>query len=92
MRWERWQTGEGLLGLDDPAEWDAAFERGEDHLGTAEDAIGDTLTFVPFRDLPPWFKRRWVYVTVRGTLEHWWLRCTDAVEDGRRILRGRRLR
>ncbi|MGW5653921.1 hypothetical protein [Streptomyces humi] len=42
MRWEtRWQTGEGLLGLDDPAEWDAAFERGEDHLGTA--AIGLAL-------------------------------------------------
>ncbi|WP_234534059.1 hypothetical protein [Streptomyces shenzhenensis] len=156
MRWEtRWQTGEGLLGLDDPAEWDAAFERGEDHLGTAviglalncpleaasprivraiklpdqgergyactaagtaarlngrltpelfaalrvegpvgtaKDAIGDTLTFVPFRDLPPWFKWRWVYVTVRGTLEHWWLWCTDAVENGRRVLRGRRLR
>ncbi|MEV6760868.1 hypothetical protein AB0N16_09480 [Streptomyces sp. NPDC051105] len=156
MRWEtRWQTGEGLLGLDDPAEWDAAFERGEDHLGTAviglafhcpleeasprivramklpdqeergyactaagtaarlngrltpelfaalraegpvgtaEDAIGDTLTFVPFRDLPPWFKSRWVYVTVRGALEHWWLRYTDTVEDARRILRGRRPR
>ncbi|ELP64273.1 hypothetical protein ACKI1I_35230 [Streptomyces turgidiscabies] len=30
-----WKTGEGLLGLDDPEEWDAAFERGEDHLGTA---------------------------------------------------------
>ncbi|MEV7388534.1 MULTISPECIES: hypothetical protein [unclassified Streptomyces] len=151
----RWETGEGLLGLDDPAEWDAAFERGEDHLGTAviglalncpleeasprilrammlpdrnqrgyaftaagtaarlngrltpelyealrtevqdgraEDAIGDTLTFVPYRDLPPWLKRRWVYVTVRGKLEYWWLRCTDAVEDGRRALRGRRHR
>ncbi|MER6078603.1 hypothetical protein [Streptomyces sp. NPDC001833] len=156
MRWEtRWQTGEGLLGLDDPAEWDAAFERGEDHLGTAviglafhcpleavsprivkvmgfpdgiqrtnafvatghaarlnggltpelftalraegpggvaEHPIRDTLTFVPFRDLPAWFKRRWVYVTVRNKLEYWWLRCTDAVEDGRRLLRGRRLR
>ncbi|MEU2422782.1 hypothetical protein ABZ619_17465 [Streptomyces sp. NPDC007851] len=47
---------------------------------------------MPFRDLPPWFKRRWVYVTVRGTLEHSRLRCTDAVADNRRILRGRRLR
>ncbi|PWI07097.1 hypothetical protein DIZ27_29575 [Streptomyces sp. NWU339] len=30
-----WKSGEGLLGIDDPAEWDAAFERGENHLGTA---------------------------------------------------------
>ncbi|WP_415941495.1 hypothetical protein [Streptomyces sp. 067-1] len=33
-----WQTGERLLALDDPGEWDAAFERGERSLGTA--AIG----------------------------------------------------
>ncbi|WP_046731117.1 hypothetical protein [Streptomyces humi] len=147
-----WESGEGLLGLDDPAEWDAAFERGEDHLGTAviglalncpleeasprivramklpdqeqrgyactaagtaarrngrltpelfaalraegpggpaDDAIGDTLTFVPSRELPPWFKRRRVYVTVRGTLEHW---CVGAVEAGQRALGGHRPR
>ncbi|MFF4401439.1 hypothetical protein [Streptomyces sp. NPDC001480] len=30
-----WESGERLLGLDDPEEWDAAFERGADHLGTA---------------------------------------------------------
>ncbi|CAM5697156.1 putative protein OS=Streptomyces tendae OX=1932 GN=F3L20_03325 PE=4 SV=1 [Streptomyces tendae] len=33
-----WQTGERLLALNDPQEWDAAFERGERSLGTA--AIG----------------------------------------------------
>ncbi|MFD5540398.1 hypothetical protein ACFWIJ_21915, partial [Streptomyces sp. NPDC127079] len=55
-------------------------------------AIGDTLTFVPSRDLPPLFKRRWGHVTVRGTLKHWRPRCTDAIADNRRILRGRRLR
>ncbi|MEU1045070.1 hypothetical protein ABZ400_07930 [Streptomyces sp. NPDC005897] len=33
-----WQAGERLLALDDPAEWDAAFARGERSLGTA--AIG----------------------------------------------------
>ncbi|MCP9996502.1 hypothetical protein LUX34_13990 [Streptomyces werraensis] len=131
-------TGEGLLGLDDPGEWDAAFERGERNLGTAaiglafncplEDAsprlvratqlpdtaqrgfaftavgtaarlngaltpelyevlraagpgrksiavnaVDDTLTFVRFRDLPPWLKWRVVYVTVRDKLEGWWL-------------------
>ncbi|MER5522118.1 hypothetical protein [Streptomyces sp. NPDC002763] len=150
-----WETGEGLLALDDPAEWDAAFERGADHLGTAviglafhcpleaasprivrvmgfpdgfqrtnafvaaghaarlnrrltpelfaalraeglggvaEHPIRDTLTFVPFRDLPPWFKRLRVYVTVRNKLEYWWLRSVDAVEDGRRALSGHRHR
>ncbi|MEU7582890.1 hypothetical protein AB0B50_35545 [Streptomyces sp. NPDC041068] len=30
-----WQTGERLIRIADPAEVDAAFERGEDHLGTA---------------------------------------------------------
>ncbi|WP_405817368.1 hypothetical protein OG241_22880 [Streptomyces sp. NBC_01390] len=30
-----WESGEGLLRLNDPAEWDAAFERGADGLGTA---------------------------------------------------------
>ncbi|MEU6453040.1 hypothetical protein [Streptomyces sp. NPDC047065] len=30
-----WESGEGLLGIDDPAAWDAACERGERHLGTA---------------------------------------------------------
>ncbi|MFD9493689.1 hypothetical protein ACFWA1_19690 [Streptomyces sp. NPDC060005] len=30
-----WENGEGLLGIDDPAEWDTAFERSADHLGTA---------------------------------------------------------
>ncbi|MFF0188978.1 hypothetical protein [Streptomyces sp. NPDC005244] len=30
-----WGSGKGLMGIDDPAEVDAAFERGEGHLGTA---------------------------------------------------------
>ncbi|MFF4898273.1 hypothetical protein [Streptomyces sp. NPDC001068] len=148
-----WASGEGLLGLDDPAEWDAAFERGERRIGTAaiglafncpleeasprilratrlpdreqrgyaftavghaarlngaltpelfaalraegpggaaEHPVRDTLAFVPFRDLPPWFKRRWVYVTVGDKLEYWWALAVDAFEDGRRSLRYRR--
>lgn len=36
-----WESGKGLLGIDDPAEWDAAWERGESRLGTA--AIGLAL-------------------------------------------------
>ncbi|MEU1103590.1 hypothetical protein ABZ408_21855 [Streptomyces tibetensis] len=148
-----WGSGEGLLRLDDPEEWDAAFERGDVGLGTAviglafhcplaevsprivramrlpdagqrgfaftaaghaarlngeltpelyaalraegpggvaEHPIRDTLTFVPFRKLPPWFKRRWVYVAVRDKLEAWWLRCVYAVGDGWRAVRGHR--
>ncbi|GGN83681.1 hypothetical protein GCM10011579_072720 [Streptomyces albiflavescens] len=148
-----WETGEGLLGIDDPDAVDAAFERGEPRLGTAviglafqcsleeaspriiramqlpdraqrgfaftaagtaarlngeltpqlyaalraeghrgiaENAIDDTLTFVPFRQLPPWLKRRWVLTTVRNKLEGWWLQSEDAVGDAWRALRGRR--
>ncbi|MFE1946398.1 hypothetical protein ACWGJ0_17940 [Streptomyces massasporeus] len=146
-----WESGEGLLRLDDPGEWDAAFERGEERLGTAviglafhcslaeaspriaramrlpdagqrgfaftaaghaarlnreltpelyaalraegpggvaEHPIRDTLTFVPFRKLSPWFKRRWVYVAVRDKLQAWWLRCVYGIEDAWRAVRG----
>ncbi|MFI8894806.1 hypothetical protein [Streptomyces paradoxus] len=146
-----WESGEGLLRLDDPGEWDLAFERGEARLGTAviglafhcslaeaspriaramrlpdaaqrgfaftaaghaarlngeltpelyaalraegpggvaEHPIRDTLTFVPFRKLPPWFKRRWAYVAVRDKLEAWWLRCAYGIEDAWRAVRG----
>ncbi|MEV7788234.1 hypothetical protein AB0O72_23025 [Streptomyces sp. NPDC088106] len=150
-----WETGEGLLGIDDPADWDAAFERGERRLGTAAiglafncsleeasprivratrlpdrgqrgfaftavgtaarlngaltpelyevlraagpgrmsiavNAIDDTLTFVPFRDLPPWLRRWKAYTTVRDKLEGWWLRSRDAVGDAWRALQRRR--
>ncbi|TPQ19733.1 hypothetical protein [Streptomyces sporangiiformans] len=151
-KWD-WKSGEGVSQVDDPAEVDAAFERGEWPLGSAviglafncslaeasprivramqlpdrdqrgfaftaagaaarlngeltpelyaalraegpggvaEHPIRDTLTFVPFRKLPPWFKRRWVFVTVRNKLEGWWLRSEDAVADAWRVLRGRR--
>ncbi|MFF7791932.1 hypothetical protein [Streptomyces sp. NPDC007991] len=37
-----WESGTGLLGIDDPAEWDAAWERGESRLGTA--VVGRELT------------------------------------------------
>ncbi|MET9902549.1 hypothetical protein [Streptomyces sp. NPDC006446] len=33
-----WESDEGLLRIDDPADWGAAYERGESRLGTA--AIG----------------------------------------------------
>ncbi|MGA5520111.1 hypothetical protein ACPCK2_28310 [Streptomyces pseudogriseolus] len=150
-----WVTGEGLLGLDDPEEWDAAFERGERHLGTAAiglafncplenasprlvratqlpdtdqrgfaftavgtaarlngaltpelyevlraagpgrrsiavNAVDDTMTFVPFRDLPPWLKRRKVISAVLNKLEAWRLRTAYAAEDAWQALCGRR--
>ncbi|MGW2686031.1 hypothetical protein ACWC6I_23100 [Streptomyces sp. NPDC001414] len=148
-----WRNGQGLLAFDDPEEWDAAFERGEPHLGTAviglafhsplegasprivramrlpdglqranafvaaghaarlnggltpelfaalraeglggvaEHPIRDTLTFVPFRDLPPWFKRQWAFVTAHDKLEYWGQRVRDAVGDARQALRPRR--
>ncbi|TLS45922.1 hypothetical protein FE633_12250 [Streptomyces montanus] len=151
-KWD-WKTGEGVSHVDDPAEVDAAFERGEWPLGSAviglafncsleeasprivramqlpdrdqrgfaftaagaaarlngeltpelyaalraegpggvaEHPIRDTLGFVPFRKLPPWFKRRWVVVTVRNKLEGWWLRSGETIADAWRALRGRR--
>ncbi|MDH6217731.1 hypothetical protein [Streptomyces pseudovenezuelae] len=137
-----WLTGEGLSGIDDPAAVDAAFERREEHLGTAviglaltcppdvasprivramrvleaprrefaftaagtvarlhgtltpelyaalraegpggvaENAIRDVLTFVPFRQLPPWFKWRLLWTTVRDTALGWWLRLSSSL-------------
>jgi hypothetical protein len=151
-KWD-WKTAEGLLGIDDPAEWDAAYERGERSLGTAaiglafncslveasprivramqlsdrgqrgfaftaagtaarlngeltpelyaalraegrrgfaETAIDDTLTFVPFRDLPPWFKWQVFASKVRDKLETWRLNVTYAAEDSWKALRRRR--
>lgn len=147
-----WGSGKGLLTIDDPAEVDAAFERGEPRLGTAviglafncsledasprivramrlpdidqrgfaftaagaaartngrltpelysalraegiksiaEYAIKDTLTFVPFWQLPPRFKWWKVQSRVRNKLEGWWLRSAESVEDAWNALRRR---
>ncbi|MFE1507969.1 hypothetical protein [Streptomyces sp. NPDC058726] len=150
-----WATGEGLLGVDDPSDWDAAYGRGADHLGTAaiglafncpleeasprivratrlpdvaqrgfaftavgtaaringaltpelyavlraagpgrrsiaENAVDDTLTFVPFRELPLWLKWWKVVSKVLDKLETWRLECACAVSDAWKALRGRR--
>ncbi|MEU9975790.1 hypothetical protein [Streptomyces sp. NPDC051014] len=63
--------------------------RAEGPDGRAEDAGDDTPTFVPYRDLPPWFRRRWVYAVVCGRLENWRASTADVIEGGRRTLRGR---
>ncbi|WAZ23391.1 hypothetical protein STRCI_004732 [Streptomyces cinnabarinus] len=148
-----WETGKGLLGIDDPAEVDAAFERGERALGAgviglalncppevaspriiraievldrsrrdfpftaaahvarlngrltpelfaalraegmggfADHAIRDTLTYVPFRDLPPWFKGQLVRTTVLDKLDAWRLSALYTAEDTWKALRRRR--
>ncbi|MFJ2831929.1 hypothetical protein ACIPC1_30930 [Streptomyces sp. NPDC087263] len=151
-KWD-WESGEGVSHINDPAEVDAAFERGEWPLGSAviglafncsleeasprivramrvpdlaqrgfaftaagaaaringrltpelyaalraeglksiaEYAIKDTLTFVPFRQLPPRFKWWKVASRVRNKLESWWLRSGETAEDTWQALRRRR--
>jgi len=150
-----WDGDESLLRFDDPAEWDAAYERGEGPLGSAaiglafncslaeaspriiramqlpdrgqrgfaftaagvaarlngeltpelyaalraegpgrrsiaENAIDDTLDYVPFRQLPLWLKWWKVVSTVLDKLEAWRLTITYAAEDAWKALRGRR--
>ncbi len=63
--------------------------RAEGPGGFAVNAIADTLTFVPFRKLPSWFKWRWVYEVVRNKLDAWWLQSVYALEDVWRAVRGR---
>ncbi|MER7570300.1 hypothetical protein [Streptomyces sp. NPDC126514] len=153
MRGWDWKSGKGLLGIDDAAEWDGAFERGEGNLGTAaiglafnctlteaspriikamrlpdraqrgyaftaagtaarlngeltpelyaalraeghrglaENAIDDTLTFVPFRQLPPWFKWRKAASKVEDKLATWRMNVMYAAEDAGKALRRHR--
>ena len=148
-----WATGEGVSGIDDPAEVDAVFERGEWPLGSAviglafncsleeaspriiramgltdphqrgfaftaagaaarlnngltpelyvalraegrggfaEDAIRDTLTFVPFGELPAWFKWQGVRTAVTDKLDAWRLRAKYTAEDAWNAVQGRR--
>ncbi|GAA3128020.1 hypothetical protein ACFQ0X_13565 [Streptomyces rectiviolaceus] len=148
-----WEGDESLLRFDDPAEWDAAQERGEGplgsaviglafncsladaspriikamqlpdhgqrgfaytavgvaarvnggltpelfaalraegHRGFAETAVDDTLDYVPFRELPLWFKWRTVASKVQDKLATWRLNVTYAAEDARKALRRRR--
>ncbi|PWI17448.1 hypothetical protein DI272_27275 [Streptomyces sp. Act143] len=148
-----WKTGEGVSGIDDPAEVDAAFERGEwpmgtavialalhcsleeaspriiramqlpdrdqrgfaytaagvaarlngaltpelyaalraeGHRGFAVNAVDDTLDYVPFRDLPLWFKWRKIASRVADKVETWRLNVTYATESAWEIICERR--
>ncbi|MGW5636819.1 hypothetical protein ACWEWQ_18525, partial [Streptomyces sp. NPDC003832] len=53
-------------------------------------AIDDTLTFVPYRDLPPWFKWQTYASRVRAKLDSWRLTLTYAAEDAWKAVRRRR--
>ncbi|MFJ3337337.1 hypothetical protein [Streptomyces sp. NPDC086766] len=64
--------------------------RAEGPGGIAENAIRDTLTFVPLRRLPWWFTWQMVRTTVLDKLDAWRLRATFAAEDAWKALRGRR--
>lgn len=64
--------------------------RTEGPKGIAEYAIKDTLTFVPFRQLPLSFKWWKVKSRARNKLESWWLRGAETAEDVWKALRGRR--
>jgi hypothetical protein len=58
--------------------------------GLAEYPIKDTLTFVPFKDLPRWFKWCSVRLSVYNKVEGWWYRSQEAIGDAWRALCGRR--
>ncbi len=64
--------------------------RAEGHRGFAENAIDDTLAFVPFRQLPPWFRWRMFVSKVQDKLATWRLNVTYAAEDAWNALRRRR--
>jgi hypothetical protein len=48
------------------------------------------LPFVPFRNLPPWFKWQTLRTTVVDKLEYWWQLASDAAETVWNALRRRR--
>lgn len=64
--------------------------RAEGHRGFAVNAVNDTLDYVPFRQLPLWFKWRTVASNVLDKLETWRLNITYAAEDAQNALRRRR--
>ncbi|KIZ14531.1 hypothetical protein [Streptomyces natalensis] len=147
-----WETGDGVIDIRDPDEIDAAFDRGERHVGTAvigmvlhgediavlaprveramrspdpyvrqlgcvaagdmarlyttlspgiyavlraeglggvaDSAIRDTLTFIPFRQLPWWMRRLDLWLSVRDTVEGRLLRLQDFTEESWGAVKG----
>jgi hypothetical protein len=50
---------------------------------TADSAIKDVLTFVPFRELPTWFRYQSLRLSLRNYAEGRWLRLVDGWETVR---------
>ncbi|MFD5559080.1 hypothetical protein [Kitasatospora griseola] len=63
--------------------------RAEGLGGAADTAIKDALTYIPFRQLPWWFRWTSARLTVRNCVEGWWLRAVDAVDTARDVWRAR---
>jgi hypothetical protein len=61
--------------------------RGEGLGGAADTAIKDALTFIPFRDLPWWFKRTSLFLSVRNFLEARWLSLAALIDSCHDTLR-----
>lgn len=54
--------------------------RGAGLGSTADSAIKDVLTFVPFRELPAWFRYQSLRLSLRNYVEGRWLRLEDGWE------------
>lgn len=80
-------TAAQLNGALTPELYEVLRAAGPGRKSIAVNAVDDTLTFVPFRDLPPWLKRWAVYATVRDKLEGWWLRGEDAAHRAWQVVR-----
>ncbi|MFG2208684.1 hypothetical protein [Streptomyces sp. NPDC048638] len=62
--------------------------RAEGLGGVAEDAIRDTLTFIPLRQLPWRMRRLTLWLSVRDTVEGRLLRFQDFTEGTREAVKG----
>ncbi|MGA4981465.1 hypothetical protein ACPB9I_05215 [Streptomyces cellulosae] len=83
-------TAARLNGALTPELYEVLRAAGPGRRSIAVNAVGDTMTFVPFRDLPPWLKRWKAVSAVLNKLEAWRLRIAYAAEDAWQALRGRR--
>ncbi|MEU8795695.1 hypothetical protein [Streptomyces sp. NPDC048643] len=78
-----------LNGALTPELYAALRAEGAGRRSLADDAIRDTLTFVPHRQLPVWFRWQMVRMTVLDKVEYLWMRAQAAVSDAWRWVRGR---
>ncbi|MFC8869103.1 hypothetical protein ACFUAC_15785 [Streptomyces sp. NPDC057148] len=82
-------TAARLNGASTPELYAALRAEGPGRRSIAENAIADTLTFVPFRHLPTWLKCWSVISAVRNKLDAWRLSFSYAVTDAWKAVRRR---